>query len=90
VLLRSREIEAARRDPKSYLGNRGDQKVVITYRYTGDESLGDVIWTALAPTANATTRSRPASNSPCLTSAPNNPVIIIAGPRKSTPYSKAK
>jgi mannose-6-phosphate isomerase-like protein (cupin superfamily) len=49
VLLRSREIEAARRDPRTYLGNRGDQKVVITYRYTGDEGLRDVIWTALAP-----------------------------------------
>ena len=49
VLLRSREIAAARRDPKAYLGNRGDQKVVITYRYSGVESLGDVIWTALAP-----------------------------------------
>jgi mannose-6-phosphate isomerase-like protein (cupin superfamily) len=49
VLLRSREIEAARRDPKAYLGNRGDQKVVISYRYSGVESLGDVIWTALAP-----------------------------------------
>jgi mannose-6-phosphate isomerase-like protein (cupin superfamily) len=49
VLVRSREIAAARRDPKAYLGNRGDQKVVITYRYSGVESLGDVIWTALAP-----------------------------------------
>jgi mannose-6-phosphate isomerase-like protein (cupin superfamily) len=49
VLLRSREIAAARRDPKAYLGSRGDQKIVITYRYTGDEGLGDVTWTALAP-----------------------------------------
>jgi mannose-6-phosphate isomerase-like protein (cupin superfamily) len=49
VLLRFREIEVARRDPKANLGNRGDQKVVITYRYTGDENLSDVIWTALAP-----------------------------------------
>ena len=49
VLVRSREIAAARRDPKTYLGNRGDQKVVISYRYSGVESLGDVIWTALAP-----------------------------------------
>ena len=49
VLVRSCEIEAARRDPKTYLGNRGDQKVVITYQYSGVEGLGDVIWTALAP-----------------------------------------
>jgi mannose-6-phosphate isomerase-like protein (cupin superfamily) len=49
VLLRSREIEAARRDPQAYLGNRGDQKVVITYRYSGVEDLSDVTWTALAP-----------------------------------------
>ena len=49
VLVRSREIEAARRDPKTYLGSRGDQKVVISYRYSGVESLDDVVWTALAP-----------------------------------------
>jgi mannose-6-phosphate isomerase-like protein (cupin superfamily) len=49
VLLRSREIAAARRDPKAHLNSRGDQKVVITYRYSGVESLSDVTWTALAP-----------------------------------------
>jgi mannose-6-phosphate isomerase-like protein (cupin superfamily) len=49
VLVRSCEIEAARRNPKTYLGNCGDQKVVITYQYSGVESLSDVIWTALAP-----------------------------------------
>jgi mannose-6-phosphate isomerase-like protein (cupin superfamily) len=48
VLLRSGEIEAARRNPKAHLGNRGDQKVAITYRYSGAESLSDVVWTALA------------------------------------------